>query len=224
MLLTAEILTVIMSVVMPVGLALYLCFRLQDGWKWLLAGAGVYVLAGMLCYYGILAFLFSFPAFAAISSGHPYGYAFGSSALEALLLTGISWMVIRILARSDTRFLQAAAYGTGMAGMASLLLVGVSALQLFVTADPAVSWSSLLASGIERVCVLVIQISWSIWLLYAVQQKKPLWGLLALVVQWLTSACAVILHSILGFPPVASVLFLLVCAAGMGWSVRHFLS
>lgn len=175
MLLFSQIFVIACSMILPFLLALFLCIKQEGKWKILLAGALSYVLFEMAIYLPLLSILSQIKEVSQFIETNPIGYVLLVSFLQPLLAESFRWLIIYIFIRNDTTFYDALTFGVGYGGIASALSVGMNVLVglLAHLSEGGSNLASLLfAQGIAQLCLLVMQVGYTLFIMKAIESKK----------------------------------------------------
>lgn len=175
------------ALILPVGLAVELCVRRKQGWKPLLFGALTFTVFQGFARLPALSALSGLDWYKTLQSAQPATYTLFLGATAALFEESGRWLVMRFLLKKQRGVMDGVAFGVGHGGIEAVVIMGVTALFSLLSGggitetDP----SLVLAGGFERLFMLAAQIGFSVMVLKAVREKKPLWLLLAFVVHTL---------------------------------------
>lgn len=213
--------TALCALVLPVALAVVLCIRHKPLWRPILFGALTFTVFQMFLRIPILSVLSQQAWFLAFAGAQPLLYALLLSLTAALFEEGGRWLVISLLLKKQRTTTDGLAFGVGHGGIEAILLVGINVLLVIITGVFPDEPSLLLAAGVERLSAMTLQVGFSIMVVRAVRERKPLWLLLAFALHTLVDLVAVYGMSYLGIWPLEAVF--LAFALGVVWFVvREF--
>jgi uncharacterized membrane protein YhfC len=201
--------SLLLSLVLPVVAAVVLHKKLRFAWKSVLVGALVFLVFQILTRIPLLGYLQQNLWYQAFSMSYP---------ITALLLVALSaglfeeigrYVGFRLLLRRHLDWKSGIAYGIGHGGLESLYIGTAFLNDLIISflinagkAPPQLSKSVISAlvdtapplfvvGGIERVLAFVVQIGFSLVVLYGIKSKKGLFLLLAIALHTLLDFGAV---------------------------------
>lgn len=219
MLLAAEIFTALATVVVPIVVICYFCLKLNNGWKWICLGAACSILIGLFVRLSLLTWLNSMSFFENFTKTNPTGYALLNSFLLALAYAGGSWLIMQVIMKGHDAFMEAAAYGAGLGTVESILLVGINSLQLFLATQVLIAPEAIFFSGLERLCMMVLDIGWALWIMKNVRKHERIWFYYAFFMQWALFFLTTMMNAVWNVPLWGSALLLCGCSAFMVWEI-----
>lgn len=175
MMLFSQIFAITCSMILPFLFALYLCIKQEGKWKILLAGALSYVLFEMAIYLPALSILSHIQEVNQFIQANPAGYVLLISIIQPLLAEAFRLLIISIFIRNDTTFYDALTFGIGYGGIACALSIGMNVLVGLITHidEGSVNLSNLLlAQGIGQLCLLVLQVGYTLLIMKTIATKK----------------------------------------------------
>lgn len=158
------------------------------------------------------------------------------------------WLGYKIFLRNRTNWATGVSLGVGHAGMEAALLVGLANINNLVHAmriNSGVFWHWAAANtnghlaeriftylthlnplvtamaGLERILIFIVQIAFSLMVLYAVKTKNALWLVLAIFAHTFVDAPVVILPKVMLFNIYMAELFFVVCALISFWYIMR---
>lgn len=193
--LISTIFTVLTSVVLPVGAAIYMSTRKKGYLKPVLLGTLTFVVFQILTRLPLLQLVLPKMLWYTIfANTQPILYALFLGATAALFEEGGRFIVMTLFMKNRRRTSDGIAFGVGHGGIEAVLLVGINAIWLLILNDSSISPLNMFAGGFERFCTILIHIAFSVMVLKSVALKNPLWLLLAFVLHTVIDMAAVIMQ------------------------------
>ncbi len=191
----ANVFLIAAAVAVPVGAALVLALKRKGCLKPLLLGILCFAFFQVFTRIPLLqAVLPKMPWYNLFGATQPVAYALFLGGTAALFEEGGRWIVMRLWMKNKSRLFDGVAFGVGHGGLEAVLLVGINSIALIILNDYSKTTPlEICAAGFERLCVMVIQIAWSVMVLRSVVSKKPLWLLLAFALHAAVDTAAVLM-------------------------------
>lgn len=246
--LAAMFLTLLASLFLPVGLAVYYYKKYRISLKALFTGAAVFILSQLVIRLPLLTYLSGQSWFRTLMENNLFFSAAIIGGLTAgLFEEGGRYLGFRYFLHKELSWKNGLAYGLGHGGIESMIIVGLAyvnniVLSLMINSgtfeqfagphlgvNAALLKSQLtglppaifLAAGVERILTLIIHLAFSLIVLYAVKRRRPLFLLLAVMLHALLNAVAAYLQAVgVGFGLIE--LFIAVFAAAAFYLIVRF--
>lgn len=217
------ILLILICFGMPIGGCMYLSAKGKRILKPFFVGMLVFFISQLMIRIPTMQFLASqFNGFTLLPYTNPwvYGFVMGGSAALAEELG--RYIGMRFFLKNNHRFVDGIAFGFGHGGIEAMLLVGVTNIFNLVIINSGINpelsevltISAIAISGFERICTMVVQIGFSVMVLYSVHSKKGGWLIVAILLHTIIDATIVILPSIFGIGNIGIEGFLAIFAIG----------
>lgn len=219
--LAAMFFTLLLSLFLPVGLAIYYYRKYRFSLKAFFVGAAVFFLFQIVIRTPLLVFLSSQAWFSELS-----GNLFFSAVIIGGLTAGLfeecgRYLGFRFILPKELSWKNGLAYGLGHGGIEAIILVGLTYINNIVIslminkgtfdqfvapqlgAEASLIKSQLVnipahifaAAGVERALALIIQVALSLIVLYAVKYRRPLFLLAAILLHTVLNAGAIYLQA-----------------------------
>ncbi|HQE10992.1 MAG TPA: YhfC family glutamic-type intramembrane protease [Bacillota bacterium] len=213
--------TLLLSLFLPVGLAIYFYRKYRFSLKAFFVGAAVFFLSQIVIRTPLLLFLSSRTWFSDLS-----GNLFFSAVIIGGLTAGLfeecgRYLGFRFILKRELSWKSGLAYGLGHGGIEAIILVGLTYINNIVIslminsgafdrfaapqlgAEASLIKSQLVnlpahifaVAGVERALALIIQVALSLIVLYAVKRRRPLFLLAAILLHTVLNAGAVYLQA-----------------------------
>ncbi len=169
----------------PLGLLLALALRPR--WRRYLPayalGALTFLVCQVLLRLPLLSFLHSIPSFSLFTLAQPVLYCL-LLGFSAGLFEGMGrYATLRFLMKNHRSFADGVFLGLGHGCFEAFILVGLGNISLLLQGGlpPETSVSLILAAGFERVFTILFHVGASVMVLQAVNHRRPLWLVLAIL-------------------------------------------
>lgn len=184
---------IVCSVLLPIVLTVILCVRKKGIWKPILLGALTFtVFQAILRFTLLYAILPKESWYILMTSTQPILYALFLGGTAALFEEGGRFIVLSLFLKKQRSTLDGISFGIGHGGIEAMLLVGISAVMMLITSTFTAAPSDMMASGVERLSTLVIQIGFSVMVMKTIREKNYWWLLLALAIHTIIDFGAVL--------------------------------
>lgn len=242
----AIVFNIIISFGLPLGLLAYLLVKYgRPVVRPVLVGVLVFLIMQMVIRIPLVMFIWpKTPAFAQLML-YPVSYGLFLGLTAGLAEEGGRWLGYTTILRKRTDWLSGFSYGVGHAGVESVVLVGMMSVNDLLyalhinrgTLGPLVTGleqrllnriqsylvnlepTVVMLEGVERILVFVIQIAFSLMVLYGVRTKNAFWLALAILAHTAVDASVVILPKIMDFGPYKIQLLLLAWTIAGLWFI-----
>ncbi|WOO87887.1 YhfC family glutamic-type intramembrane protease [Mollicutes bacterium LVI A0039] len=209
------IIAVLCSVVVPIGLSVYVIKKDQIYLKTVLVGALTFFISQVVIRIPLLGAIQTQSVWA-ISLSITSPLVFG---LFLSLSAGVFEEVARYIAmtyilknRRGTK--QAIAFGIGHGGIEAILLVGINAIVMLFMYIPSVAPQMIIASGVERLSAIAIHITLSVIVMKGVVNRRKVFLISAILLHTLFNFVAIYLSTI--GSSVAIIELVLICLGMIG--------
>jgi len=166
------LLTITISVVLPIIASVYLCMREKRRWKTILLGVATFVLFQICIRLPLLqGVLMNTAWFSALPDNAPLLYALILGASAALFEVGGRYVVMALLMKKQYAFGDGIAFGVGHGGIEAILLVGLNTMVGLLRNSLGAS-SLIFAAGLERLFTMVMQVAFSVLVVRALREKQ----------------------------------------------------
>lgn len=209
------------SFFLPIGLAVYFYRKYRFTLKALFVGAAVFTLTQLLIRIPLLAYLSGQPWFRTLMEDSIFFSAVIIGGLTAGIFEECGrYLGFRLFLKRELSWGNGLAYGLGHGGIESIILVGLAYINNIVIslminsgafeqfAVPRLGESAsliksqlvnlppsiFLAAGVERFLTLIVHVAFSLVVLYAVKQRRPVFLLTAVLLHTVLNAGAVYLQ------------------------------
>lgn len=175
MLIFSQFFAICCSILIPLALVIYLGLHYEGKWKLLLFGALTYILFQIALFLPVVSLIANEPSVKAWISGHYALYIILLSLAGAALGELFRYLIIKVFLAHDTSNMDAVAFGLGYGGFETALTVGMNVIiSLLASAYIVKAGASMamLAEGVGQLCLLVMQIGWSLLIMQALRTKK----------------------------------------------------
>lgn len=244
----AFVFNIVVSFGLPLCLVVFLLIKYgRQAVRPVLVGVLVFLIMQMVIRIPLVMFILpKTPAFAQLML-YPVSYGLFLGFTAGLAEECGRWLGYKTILRKRTDWPTGFSCGVGHAGVESVILVGMMSVNDLLyalhinrgTLGPLVTgleWRLLnriqsyllnvdplvvMLEGVERILVFVIQIAFSLMVLYGIKTRNAVWLALAILAHMAVDAPIVILPKIMNFGPYHVQLFLLVWALlGLWWIVK----
>lgn len=185
---TALALTAIISIVLPLAIVGIIWFKKASERKGIvllfLSGAGVYLAMEWGIKVHGLTFLFNHTSFAEFTSAHYIPYLFLVAIVSAVFTVIPEFLIVRFLCKNQMSFAKTVSLALGYAMTEAVMLVGyrsiLTIIELIKNGEQKldVSITELFLSGYERILIMIIRVSLMAVLVYFMERKKPVIGVI----------------------------------------------
>lgn len=175
MLLFSQCFAVACSIVVPILIAIYLGLHYEGKWKPLIFGALTYILFQMSLFMPLLSLILSNDTVSQWISAHYSLYLVLLSLVNTVLVELFRYLIIYIFLKHETTNLDGVAFGIGFGGFETAITVGMNVIISIMASSYIVklgATSALMAEGVGQLCLLVLQVGWSLLIMQAIRTKK----------------------------------------------------
>ncbi|MCH3960738.1 MAG: YhfC family intramembrane metalloprotease [Solobacterium sp.] len=181
MTMASGIFTVLCTLVLPLGVSLYLCCCKKRLLKPVLLGAATFFVFQMLIRIPLIQLVLpNMQWYLKLEVSQPLFHALFLGVTAALAEELGRYFVMTMLLKKNRRIEDGIAFGVGHGGIEAILLVGINTLFTVILSPASIAPGLMFACGIERLAAMAIHVGWSVMVMKSIREKKIRWLFLAL--------------------------------------------
>jgi len=176
----SSLFTILSSLVLPIGAAVFLCVRRNGIWKPLIFGGLTFVVFQVLIRIPIIhSVLPNAGWFITMNHTQPVVFALFMGGTAGLVEEFGRYVMMRLFLKKNLRFIDGIGFGIGHGGIEAILMAGIGAVKLLLTDIDSVNPALMFAGGLERIAAMVCHVGWSVMVMKSVRENKIGWLLMA---------------------------------------------
>lgn len=192
----AVIFNLLIAIAFPVGVLVYALVKKREMVLPVVIGALTFLCSQLLTRIPLLTILAGNSSYVAFTLVYPTLYALLLGLSAGVFEEGGRFIAMTLM-RRHRGYSTAIYFGLGHGGFEALMLVGLSNLNLLITNPGLLSitppWMIAMA-GVERIFAILAHVAFSVMVMRAVTQRKPLWLVAAILAHGLMDASIVLMQ------------------------------
>lgn len=211
----ADLFAVLCALIIPLA-AIVICLFFKQCRKPVLLGALCFTVFQLILRLPIIQLVLPYQSwYLTLSTAEPILYSLFLGVTAGMFEEFGRFIIIKLFMKKDVSSpLSGIFFGIGHGGIEAILLVGINALLILMTAPKSVAPAQMLAAGAERISTLILHIGWSVMVVQAVREKKFFLVLIAFASHSIIDTGAM-LASFFGIGTLAIEIAIALCAAVM---------